>query len=92
MRASGASELRKCLHLYILKLLFLSIFCRYFRYFVGTNDMLVGLWNALPSKLRSQENTDLFKSIKDIFIQQRILSFFSPANRECGGEICGTVC
>ena len=25
------------------KLLFLSIFCRYIRYFVGTNDMLVGL-------------------------------------------------
>ena len=43
MRASGASELRKALHFYILKLLFLSIFCRYIRYFVGTNDMLVGL-------------------------------------------------
>ena len=28
---------------YILNLLFLSIFCWYFRYFVGTNDMLVGL-------------------------------------------------
>ena len=42
MRASGASELRKCSHFYILKLLFLSIFCCYFRYFVGTNDMLVG--------------------------------------------------
>ena len=38
-----ASELRKCWHFYILKLLFLSIFCRYSRYFVGTNDMLVGL-------------------------------------------------
>ena len=43
MRASGASELRKFSHFYILKLLFLSIFCWYFRYFVGTNDMLVGL-------------------------------------------------
>ena len=43
MRASGASELRKFWHFYILKLLFLSIFCRYIRYFVGTNDMLVGL-------------------------------------------------
>ena len=42
MRASGASELRKFLHFYILNLLFLSIFCRYIRYFVGTNDMLVG--------------------------------------------------
>ena len=36
MRASGASELRKCWHFYILNLLFLSIFCRYIRYFVGT--------------------------------------------------------
>ena len=43
MRASGASELRKFSNFYILKLLFLSIFCWYFRYFVGTNDMLVGL-------------------------------------------------
>ena len=43
MRARGASEIRKFWHFYILKLLFLSIFCRYIRYFVGTNDMLVGL-------------------------------------------------
>ena len=43
MRASGTSELRKIWHFYILKRLFLSIFCRYIRYFVGTNDMLVGL-------------------------------------------------
>ena len=38
-----ASELRKCWYFYILKLLFLSIFCRYIRYSVDTNDMLVGL-------------------------------------------------
>ena len=43
MRASEASELRKCRYFYIIKLLFLSICCRYIRYFVGTNDMLVGL-------------------------------------------------
>ena len=43
MRASGASELRKFWYFYILKLLFLSLFCWYIRYFVGTNDMLVGL-------------------------------------------------
>ena len=43
MRASGESELRKFSHFHILKVLFLSIFCCYFRYFVGTNDMLVGL-------------------------------------------------
>ena len=48
--ASGASELRKFSNFYILKLLFLSIFCWYFRYFVGTNDMLVGL--HVPTKLR----------------------------------------
>ena len=42
MRANGASELRKFWHFYILNLLFLSIFCRYIRYFVGTNVMLVG--------------------------------------------------
>ena len=35
MRASEASELRKFAHLHILKLLFLSIFCWYFRYFVS---------------------------------------------------------
>ena len=33
MRASEASELRKFWYFYILKLLFLSIFCRYIRYF-----------------------------------------------------------
>ena len=45
MRASEASELRHFWHFHILKLLFLSIFCRYNRYFVGTNgnSMLVGL-------------------------------------------------
>ena len=39
MWASRASELRKCCHLYILNVVFLPILCRYFRYFVGTNDM-----------------------------------------------------
>ena len=43
MRASGASELRTFWYFYILKLLFLSIFHRYIRYFVGTTDMLVDL-------------------------------------------------
>ena len=43
MRTSGASELRNFSIFTFLKLLFLSIFCRYIRYFVGTNDMLVGL-------------------------------------------------
>ena len=60
MRASGASALRKFSHFYILKqsLLLLSIYCRYFRYFIGTNDMLVGLhactdkFPNVPTKLR----------------------------------------
>ena len=43
MRASRTSELGNFLHFHILKLPFLSIFCWYFRCYVGTNDMLVGL-------------------------------------------------
>ena len=43
VRTSGASELTQFWHFYILKLLFLSIFCRYNRYFLSTNGMLVGL-------------------------------------------------
>ena len=35
MRASGAREFRKCSHFHILKLIFPSIFCCYFRYFVS---------------------------------------------------------
>ena len=59
MRASGASELRKFSHFYILKLQFLSISCWYFRYFVGTNyDMLVGFWPTkcpnVPTKFKGE--------------------------------------
>ena len=50
MQASGASELRKFSHFHSLKLLFLSIFYWYPRYFVGINDMLVGL--HVPTELR----------------------------------------
>ena len=50
MRASGASELRKFWNFYILNLLFLSIFCRYIRYFVCTNDTLVG--SHVPTNFR----------------------------------------
>ena len=56
MRANGASELRKFSHFYILKLLFLSIFCWYFRYFVGTNDMLVGLHVATNFQMYQQNS------------------------------------
>ena len=44
-----ASELTHILDFHNLKLPFLSIFCRYFKYFVGTNDTLVGL--HVPTKL-----------------------------------------
>ena len=59
--ASERSErARKCWHFYILKVQFLSIFCRYKWYFVGTNDMLVGTnmymlvdkFPDVPTKLR----------------------------------------
>ena len=45
VRMSGASKCthRNFLHFHILKLLFLSIYCWYFKCFVSTNDMLVGL-------------------------------------------------
>ena len=41
---------------YILKLLFLSIFCWYFRYFAGTNDMLVGLQVAANFEMDRQDS------------------------------------
>ena len=46
MRAS----LENFSHFHILKLLFLSIFCWYFRYFVARNDMLVG--SHVPTKFQ----------------------------------------
>ena len=60
MRASGASELRKFWHFYIVTLLFLSIFCRYSRYFVGTNYMLVGL-HVPTNFLIYRQNTNVEK-------------------------------
>ena len=42
MRASGASELRKFWHFYILKLLFLSIFCRYIHWQIMVKFYLGG--------------------------------------------------
>ena len=56
MRANGASELGKFSNFYILKLLFLSIFCWYFRYFVGTNDMHVGLHVATNFQMYRQNS------------------------------------
>ena len=52
VRGSGASELRKFSHLHILKLLFLSIFCWYFKDFVGTNIMLASL--HVPTNFQMQ--------------------------------------
>ena len=55
-----ASELIKnienVLAFYILKLLFLSIFCWYFRYFVGTNDKLVALHVATNFEMYQQNS------------------------------------
>ena len=47
-------------HFYILKLLFLSMFCWYFRYFVGTNDMLVGLHVATNFEMYRQNSEKAF--------------------------------
>ena len=46
MRASGASELRKCWHFYILKLLFLSIFCRYIHWQITCIPWLNFIWGG----------------------------------------------
>ena len=70
-----ASELRKFWHFYILNLLFLSIFCRYNRYFVGTNGVLVGL--HVPTNFQiyeraeraSLENFGIFTFLNCYFFQ-----------------------
>ena len=55
-----ASELRKFSHFHILKLLFLSIFCWYFRYVVGTNDLRLTCTDKFPNV-----PTKLRKSIRE---------------------------
>ena len=46
MRASGASELRNLWHFYILKLLFLSIFCRYIHWQITNIPWLNFIWGG----------------------------------------------
>ena len=46
MRASGASELRKFWNFYILKLLFLSIFCRYIHWQITSIPWLNFIWGG----------------------------------------------
>ena len=46
MRASGASELRKFWNFYILKLLFLSIFCRYIHWQITCIPWLNFIWGG----------------------------------------------
>ena len=46
MRASGASEVENFDILHTKSAIFLPIFCRYFRYFVGTNYMLM-VWRYI---------------------------------------------
>ena len=46
MRASGASKLRKFWHFYILKLLFLSIFCRYIHWQITCIPWLNSIWGG----------------------------------------------
>ena len=56
IRANGASELRKFLHFYISKTAISFNICWYFRYFVGTNDMLVGLHVATNFQMYRQNS------------------------------------
>ena len=44
-----ASKLRKFSHFYILKLLFLSIFCWYIRYSVGTKEWWLSAYKHVPT-------------------------------------------
>ena len=53
-----ASELSTFWHFHVLKLLFLSLFCWYFRYFVVTNDMLVGL--HVPTDFQMYRQNSVF--------------------------------
>ena len=64
MRANGASAFIKFRNdFYISKLPFLSIFCWYFRYFVGTNDMLVGLHVATNFQMYRQNSEKLLGAL-----------------------------
>ena len=53
-----ASELRKKKHFHIQKLLFLSLFCWYFRNFVGTNGILVGLHVPTDFQMYRKKNSE----------------------------------
>ena len=53
MRGSGASELRKVLHSHIPKLLFPSIFCWYFRYFVSETYVYFQVSNYICIHIQS---------------------------------------
>ena len=89
MRANGASELRKFSHFYILKLLFLSIFCWYFRYFVGTNDMLVGLHVATKSNVPAKPWKSIIKSGNG---KEADIWFGRESAREARGKFKDLVC
>ena len=64
MRASGASEHRKFPHFHILKLLFPSLFCWYFRYFVSeTHSFNVPTTNICTYIARASEASERLSNI-----------------------------
>ena len=63
MRASGASELRKFSHFHMLKLLFPSIFCWYFRYFVSETFSLYHLYDTIYKRQYTDKALTLRKCI-----------------------------
>ena len=62
MRASGASELRKFWHFHTLKLLFLSIFCRYIENKPGLNFIWGGKRPPKPPHQYARSNIHRFQS------------------------------
>ena len=79
MRASVASELRKCLYFRILKLLFPLIFCWYFRYFVSeTHSFNVQTTNICIYIARGSEASE---RLRNIYFQDSNISAY--INNQC---------
>ena len=77
MRASGASELRKFSHFHMLKLLFPSIFCWYFRYFVSEKFSLYHLYDTIYKRQYTNKALTLRKCICAIERSERAQKIFA---------------
>ena len=87
MRASGANELRKFSHFYILKRLFLSIFCWYFRYLICRYKwLLVGLHVPTNFEMYRQNSKKAF-SLMDMRIGVLRVHYFNLTHFCSSGTI-----